>query len=948
MMKPLPPGRWTDTSRPVSFTFDGRRVSAYAGQSIAAALYASGVRVFTRSFKYHRPRGLFCMTGDCPNCLMQVDGRPNVRTCIEPVRDNQEVRHQNAWPSLNFDLLRIIDWLYPLFPVGFYYKRFHKPHWLWPAFEHIVRHIAGLGRIDVKHVPAIESTIEHLHPDVCVIGAGPAGLAAALTAAEAGASVLLLDRQPECGGHLLHPAPEGLAVLESLTAPLRGQPRLQIQLQTSVFGIYQDHLIGAVAEDRLLKIRARQTIVCTGARPQPILFAHNDRPGILPIQGVQRLARLYGVRAGQRAVVLAADESGYQVAEDLADLGIEVVGLAGSSSSRPAEQHAWPAWENSHILNVRGHGGLSGVQIGPVGGREPSKSNFRPIEVTCDLLCLSSKPVPANELLLQSGMRFRLTAGGWQPEGGVAGLSAAGAVAGTWDPSRQILEGRLRGAEAAAALGYPAPALDEYRRQWSADGRPAAPDDLEERSHPAATAAKEFVCFCEDVSTKDLTQAVAEGFDNLETLKRYSTAGMGPCQGKMCSMALRRFCAQATGRTLAETGITISRPPAIPVDLAILAAGRFHPIRRTPLHHWHQAQGAKWMDAGQWKRPESYGDPEAEVRAVRNGVGIIDVSTLGKIEVIGPDAAELLERIYLNKWADLKPARVRYGVMCNEDGILFDDGVGVRLDNERFYLTATTGNAEAVFQWLELWRVTWKLNATILNQTSAMAAVNLAGPQAREVLTPLTKLDISSSGFPYMAFRQGEVAGVPSRLMRIGFVGELGYEIHCASGHAWHLWQALWEAGVEFGLKPFGVEAQRILRLEKGHLILGQDSDALSNPLEAGLEGLVRFDKPTFHGREPLQRLRTRGLRSRLVGFMMAEPMLVPFEGCQVVENGRPVGRVTSARLSPTLGRSLGLAWVPARLTTGDEFLIRWNGRDVSAQVTALPFYDPEGKRLKS
>jgi sarcosine oxidase subunit alpha len=466
---------------------------------------------------------------------------------------------------------------------------------------------------------------------------------------------------------------------------------------------------------------------------------------------------------------------------------------------------------------------------------------------------------------------------------------------------------------------------------------------------------KAFVCLCEDVTEKDLCQAIAEGFDGMETLKRYTTVSMGPCQGKVCGQTAAELCAHIKGCDLDTIGTTTSRPPVVPVELGVLAADRRHqPVRRTPLHHWHQEHGARWMDAGQWKRPESYGDPAAEVRMVRSAVGLIDVGTLGKIEVVGPDAVELLERTYLNSWGDLKVGRARYGALCNEDGILFDDGVGARLGPDRFYLTATTGNAEAVFQWLEFWKATWRLNATLVNQTAAFAAMNLAGPRSREVLAPLTALDLTAAAFPYMAVREALVAGVSCRLLRIGFVGELGYEIHCPSALAWHLWEAIMSAGAALDLKPFGVEAQRILRLEKGHAIIGQDTDALSNPLDAGLEWLVRFGKPTFIGREPLLRYKARGARSRLVGFELeglpaAAASLPSLEGCQVVTGIRPVGRVTSARHSPTLGRNIGLAWIPAdQAAAGQRFFVRWNGSDVVAHVSPLPFYDAEGKRLKS
>jgi sarcosine oxidase subunit alpha len=940
--QPLPPGRWTDPARPLTFTFNRRTIPAVAGQSIAAALYAAGIRVFSRSFKYHRPRGLFCLTGDCPNCLMNVDGRPNVRTCIEPVRDGQVVCGQNAWPSLRWDVLRVFDWLHAWLPVGFYYKRFHKPRWLWPVFEYVVRRIAGLGRIDTRSMPAVAASVEHLHTEVCVVGGGPAGMAAALGAAEAGARVLLLERQPELGGHLLDESPDHSARIETQISALTKEQRVQILLQTSVFGIYEGSLLAAVCGDRLFKIRSRQIVVCTGARQQPEVFHNNDLPGIFLSRGVQRLARLYGVRAGHRTVVYGGGQTARQLSQDLTDLGIDLVAhlLPPGDALAAADRPDHPVWENATLVKAYGHGRLQGVRI-TMGTVAVSASTHIP----CDLLCLATPPVPANELLLQAGMRFHQVQGRWQPDGEIQGVRAAGGVAGT-SAKAHALEGRLRGLEAAAAVGHVSPALEECRRQWQAaasESEPLVVATPEQSSLP-----KRFICFCEDVTHKDLLNAVAEGFDHIETLKRYSTATMGPCQGKMCGLALRAVCALATGRTSAHTGSTTARPPARPIDLAVLAADRFRPVRRTPLHHWHQAASARWLDASGWKRPESYGDPTAEVSAVRNGVGLIDVSTLAKIEVFGPDAAELLERIYLNHWSDLKPGRARYGVMCNEDGILFDDGVGARLGSERYYLTATTGNAEAVVQWLELWRTTWRQNATVISRTSALAAMNLAGPRAREVLSQAAALDLSPAAFPYMSVREAEVAGVPCRLLRIGFVGELGYEIHCPSGHAWTVWHTLCEAGEEFGLKPFGVEAQRVLRLEKGHLIIGQDSDALSTPLEAGLDWLVAFDKPSFHGREPLNRLRERGPRSRLIGFTAVQEDWVPEEGCQVVEENQPVGRVTSARFSPTLQRSLGLAWVPARLNVGDQFFIRCHEADVPAIVAPLPFYDPEGKRVKA
>jgi sarcosine oxidase subunit alpha len=940
----LPAGCFTDPGRPLTFTFEGRTVPAVEGQSIGAALYAAGRRVFSRSFKYHRPRGLFCVAGDCPNCLMQVDGRPNVRTCVEPARPGQVVRHQNAWPGLGFDVLRVFDRLGRFLPVGFYYKRFHRPRWLWPLFEHAVRHVAGLGRIDPRARPGIETEVEHLHAEVCVVGGGPAGLAAANAAAEAGADVLLLERLPALGGRLLYEGkrPEDVHGLRSAAAG----PRRTL-LGTTAFGLYEGNLVGAFQGERLLKVRTRQVIVCTGSRQPPALFHNNDLPGVMALDGMLRLARLYGVRAGRRAVVLGDLGESDALREQLANLGIELV-----------EMIQYPPLD-ADVIQARGGKQVKAVRTMRVSDQGAVvASDFS--EYPCDMVCLATERVPANELLLQGGLRFHYQGSRWQPANRVAGLLAAGGAAGLVDLEGQVMDGRLRGWEAAAALGHAVP--DPPAPLYPGTALQAGPGTLEAlrlSKDPGADSrlGKRFVCLCEDVTVKDIDQAVAEGFDGIETLKRYSTVNMGPCQGKMCGPAAVALCARATGRDLSAVGTTTSRPPAGPVELAVLAAERRHqPVRRTPLHHWHQAAGARWLDAGQWKRPESYGDVAAEVRAVRTAAGLIDVSTLGKIDLVGPDAAELLERVTINGWADLAVGRARYSVMCTEEGIVFDDGVAGRLGPDHFYLTATTGNAEAVFQWLELWRTTWRLDVTVVNRTAALAAVNLAGPRAREVLGGLTPLDLSPSGFPYPAVREAEVAGVPCRLLRVGFVGELGYEIHCPSCHGWHLWEALLGAGSAFGLTPFGVEAQRILRLEKGHLIVGQDTDALSDPFGAGLGRMVRLAKPLFHGRDPLLRLRERTDAARLAGFQLP-PGAAPagddgwarrLEGCQVAERGVPVGRVTSARFSPTLGEYIGLAWVPdGRAAPGERFHIRFDGADLPATVAALPFYDPKGERLK-
>jgi sarcosine oxidase subunit alpha len=465
---------------------------------------------------------------------------------------------------------------------------------------------------------------------------------------------------------------------------------------------------------------------------------------------------------------------------------------------------------------------------------------------------------------------------------------------------------------------------------------------------------KKFVCPCEDVTLKDIDQAVQEGFDHIETLKRYSTVTMGPCQGKMCAMNAVAACARATGRTISETGTTTSRPLIQPVSLGALAGPHLEPTRLTPLHHRNLELGAEMMDVGQWKRPRVYMSAEEESRAVRERVGLIDVSTLGKIDLQGRDAVKLLERIYTNTWADLKVGRVRYAVMVDESGIILDDGTVARLGEDHFFITTTTSGIGSVEEWLAWWMEGdpegTPLCAHVTNVTSALAAVNLAGPKSRDVLAKVTDLDVSPAALPYLRAVQGTVAGVPATILRIGFVGELGYEMHFAAEYGEYVWDVLMDAGQEFGIAPFGVEAQRTLRLEKGHIIVTQDTDALSTPLEAGMPWIVKFDKPNFIGKTALAQLQDEGLNQKLVGFQMLEASQVPDEGAQIVgDGGFPVGRVTSARFSPALRTVIGLAWVPVmQAEAGGEIRIQLDDHVEPARVVPVPFYDPSGSRMKS
>ena len=515
-----------------------------------------------------------------------------------------------------------------------------------------------------------------------------------------------------------------------------------------------------------------------------------------------------------------------------------------------------------------------------------------------------------------------------------------------------MLQGRLAGAEAVASLGL-RPAVSPADLEEARRGLKVA--EASYRSNisaaPAAVAsgqgAKRFVCFCEDVTSNNIEYAVDEGFDDIQTLKRYSTVTMGPCQGKMCVKAYVGICAERTGRTIDEIGVPTARPPVQPVPIGALAGPSHMPIKRTSIDRKHRELGAPMIDLGPWQRPYSYGSPQEECLAVRQRVGIIDVGTLGKLDIRGLDSPQLLDKVYTHRFSDLGVGRIRYGVLCADDGTIIDDGTVTRMAEDRYFVTTTTGNVELIEQWFKWWLVGTGMCCHVANVTSAFGAINVAGPRARDVLSKLTDVDLSPGAFRYMRSAQGAVASVPTLFLRIGFVGETGWELHFPAEYGEHMWDALMDAGKEFGVSPFGVEAQRILRLEKKHIIVNQDTDAVSNPLESDMGWTVRFDKDDFIGRGGLAATRDRGMRNKLVGFVMRDG-LVPEDGAPVLEGRAPVGRVTSSRLSPTMGKGFGLAWVPAEMAQdGREILIRIGGRDVPADVTLRPVYDPEGKRLR-
>ncbi|MFQ5614186.1 MAG: FAD-dependent oxidoreductase [Anaerolineae bacterium] len=969
---PQHPSHKIDRARRFEFEFNGKTYPAFEGDTVASALWAAGVKVLGRSFKYHRPRGAFAMTSADTNTLVRVGDEPNVRASTRPVQPGMVVRPQNAWPSLNADVMSLTSLGSRFLPVGFYYKTFIRPRALWPVYEKVLRHAAGLGHV-TPDAPDTCYDKKYEFADVLVIGGGPAGMSAALHAAGAGAEVLLLEEAPYLGGHLAYErraADAGRDLIQQVLA----EPRIRVELNTAAFGVYDSLWLGALKDEtRLLKIRAGSLVAANGAFEQPLLFQNNDLPGVMLGSAAQRLMHLYAVRPGRRAVVLSANDDGLQVALDLHAAGVELVAVL---ELRPEPNPALVeelagigvAVETGRIVTeARGSKELLGVMLAEAQERTPpppegqGRLAARPGTlqfVPCDLLAVSAGWTPATGLLFQAGAkpvydeaRVEFLPGQLPPK-----VHAAGRVAGTHSLQVELFEGEMAGLNAARDAGY----------------GPGAPGDLGQKvstlkaAEPARTSnlvyipggdKKSFLSFDEDVSIKDLRDAVAEGYGSMELLKRYSTLSMGPSQGKYESANTMALCAEANGQTIAETGTTTSRPPFSSVPLGALAGRIMEPVKYTPMHAWHLEHGAKMMNAGLWKRPEHYGDPSVEVLATRNRLGLIDVSTLGKMLIRGRDVPHLLEMLYTNRWRKLAVGRARYGVMCNDEGIVADDGVVAHLDEDTYYVTATTGGATGVYENIE-WNLQsgWDFDLQVYNMTDTYAAMNLTGPHAREMLQPLTDIDLSNEAFPYMAARRGVVAGVPVIALRIGFTGELGYELHVPAGYALYLWETLLEAGQTYGIAPFGVEAQRIMRLEKGHFIIGQDTDGLTDPFMAHLDWIVKMDKSDFLGKPSLVNIQKQGVAHRLVGYQMLDPQVVPEEANQIVQPNPDwplgleiVGRVTSARYSPTLKQSIGLCWLPVeRGRPGTEFTVRVRGELHTGQVVPLPFYDPEGKRLKS
>ena len=991
----MPDGGRIDRSQPLNFTFNDRSYQGYVGDTLASALLANGVSIIGRSFKYHRPRGVFSAGAEEPNALVQLEQgshtQPNLRATQIELYSGLKAESINCWPSVDFDLWSLIGLFGRIFPAGFYYKTFMTPNRLWPIYERIIRQAAGLGRAPSDPDPDRYENI-NTHCDILIIGGGPSGLSAALKAGQSGARVILADEQNEFGGALLGSDDEvdggpALDWVEKTVGELEEMAEVRLLPRTTIFGYYNHNFLTAVERvtdhlgvsddplprQRSWRIRARQVILASGAIERPMVFENNDRPGVMLASAASTYVKRYGVRLAKRVVVFTNNDEAYRTALIFKNFGIHV----SLVDVRPEFNGDWPRKAtaagveiifNSAVTGTRGRRKVKGVNISAF-GMDGNLGETR--HLSCDLLAVSGGWNPTVHLYSQSGgtltydkQRMCLI-----PEKAGQAVNVVGAAKGTFELERCLKEGAREGARVAKNLDFVGSGSVRSKSKTVLENeQPLQPKWLiPSRKHPEG-GPSHFVDLQTDVTVADIALAAREGYDSVEHLKRYTTLGMGTDQGKTANINGISILSGIRGEELPSVGHTTFRPPYTPVTFGALAGrqvGQFlDPLRRTPIHHWHTRAGAVFENVGQWKRPwyypvldEDMNDAVVrECRSARKSIGILDASTLGKIEIKGPDAADFLNLIYVNSWNNLEVGRCRYGLMLGEDGMVMDDGVTSRMAEDRFFMTTTTGGAARVYSWLEEWLQTeWpEMEVYLTSVTENWATITLVGPNSRKLLGELTDdINLDLKSFPFMTWREGKVAGVPARVFRVSFTGDLSFEINIPARYAISVWTACMTAGEKYAITPFGTEAMHVLRAEKGYIVVGQETDGTVTPGDLGMERMLS-KKKDFIGRRSLARVETlRSDRKQLVGLDTEDPSTVIPIGSQIVATTkkRPpmdmIGYVTSSYYSPNLKRSVALALVKSgRNRHGERVYLPMENGTISALICNPVFFDPEGERL--
>ncbi len=975
-------------SKTVTFRFDGRQLNAREGDTLASALIANGIHLAGRSFKYHRPRGILGSGAEEPNALMDISRdnarrQPNVRATVQEVFDGMTARTQNYYPSLTFDVGAVNNWLSPFFSAGFYYKTFMWPRQAWKSlYEPFIREAAGLGNAPEEADPDHYAN-RFVHCDVLIIGGGASGLMAALTAAKSGKMVMLADENASFGGWLLA---EGGATIDGMeagewtrkaVAELAAMENVTLLNRTTAFGYYTRNMV-ALAErvtehlanpdpdlprERLWQVRAKKVILATGAIERHLVFADNDRPGIMLASAARMYLNHYGVAVGQNVGVYTACDSAWHAAIELAEAGVKIVAIIDTRKAPPAElmararELAITVRTESAVTKTAGRLRVKSMTVEPI--TDPLTEKFE-----IDALIMSGGWTPSVHLFSQSRgkLKFDEARGRFIPDIHVEDCVSIGSCNGTDDIDAALSEAIEAGAAATGKKPTKTPKTEGFASMeghliGSAKG--AGPDD----------SVMAFVDYQNDVCAKDVRLAVREGMHSIEHVKRYTTTGMATDQGKMSNMHGLAIAAHALGKDIPAVGLTTFRAPYTPVTFGAIVnhakGDLFDVTRRTPMHGWAEEKGAVFEDVGNWKRawyfPQGGEDMHAavarECATTREVAGIFDASTLGKIEVVGPDAVRFMELMYTNPWEKLKIGMCRYGIMLREDGFIYDDGVVGRLADDRFHVTTTTGGAPRVLNMMEDYLQTefpdWKVSLTSTSEQWAVIAVQ--GPRAREIIAPLVEgIDLSAEAMPHMAIREGKICGVPTRLMRVSFTGELGFEINVPADYGRSVWEAVWERGEPVGMVAYGTEAMHVMRAEKGFIIVGQDTDGTVTPEDAGVAWAIGKKKSDFVGIRGLKRtdLVAEG-RRQLIGLRTRDARIVLEEGAQIVDDPnqqipmKMIGFVTSSYWSETLGHSIAMALVEDGFKRkGETLYVPMPNETIAVEVCDPIFYDKEGARL--
>lgn len=998
----LAKGGRIDRSQALSFTFNGQTYQGFAGDSLAAALLANGVDIVGRSFKYSRPRGIVAAGAEEPNAVLQIGSSeaaqiPNVRATQQALYSGLVASSTNGWPSVNTDLMGILGKVGGgMMPPGFYYKTFMYPQNLWMTYEKYIRKAAGLGRSPTEVDPDIYDQMNQ-HCDVLIVGAGPAGLAAALAAGRSGARVILADEQEEFGGSLLdtretldgRPAADWVA---QAIAELKTLPEVTLLPRATVNG-YHDHNfltihqrltdhLGEVApmgqaRQRMHRVRAKRVVLASGAHERPLVYANNDVPGNMLAGAVSTYVRRYGVAPGQELVLSTNNDYAYRVVLDWLDAGRKVVAVADARSNprgawvEEARARGVRILTGSAVVEARGSKRVTGARICAIDTKAHKVTS--PGEVLdCDLIVSSGGYSPVVHLASHLGGRpeWREDILGFVPGpgNGIQQRIDAGAVNGVFALGDVLANGFEAGAKAAAEAGYKAvsgslPQAEE-RQEEPMLALFQVPHDKS-----TARAPKQFVDLQNDVTAAGIELATREGFESVEHVKRYTALGFGTDQGKLGNINGLAIAARSMGISIVQMGTTMFRPNYTPVTFGAVAGRHcgelFDAKRYTAMQAWHLKNGAEFEDVGQWKRPwyfpkngeDLHAAVARECLAVRNSVGILDASTLGKIDIQGPDAREFLNRVYTNAWTKLDVGKARYGLMCKEDGMVFDDGVTACLADNHFVMTTTTGGAARVMEWLEIYHQTeWpELKVYFTSVTDHWATMTLSGPNSRKLLAKVTDIDLDKDAFPFMSWKEGLVGGVPARVFRISFTGELSYEVNVQADYALGVWEQIIEAGKEFDLTPYGTETMHVLRAEKGFIIVGQDTDASVTPDDLNMGWCVGRTKPfSWIGKRGMNRDDClREDRKQLVGLKPVDPNQVLPEGAQLVFDPKQsipmqmVGHVTSSYMSAAMGYSFAMAVVKGGLKRMGErvFAPLADGSLIEAEICSSVFYDPKGDR---